>query len=148
MNREDIKGRWAVLSWEQQYDDGRIALPMGKEVEGFIEYSDFGMLCVISKKHRDEFNTGGQWSADDVEKAAAYNSYLTYAGVYDVEGKTITHNVKYSLFPNWTGGDQCRYAELDGNILSLTTARLEAGTTEARISKLVFTRCSLVTAIQ
>lgn len=140
MNRETIKGRWSVLSWEQVYDDGRIVLPMGTEVEGFIEYSDYGMFCVVSKKDRKEFTTGGQWSAADAEKADAYSSYLTYAGGYDVEGNTITHHVNYSIFPNWVGGTQYRTAELDGDILTLTTARLEAGTTESRISKLTFKR--------
>ena len=37
MNRESIKGRWSVVSWEQVYDDGRIVSPMGTEIEGFIE---------------------------------------------------------------------------------------------------------------
>lgn len=91
MNRESIKGRWSVVSWEQVYDDGRIVAPMGTEVEGFIEYSDNGMFCVVSKKNREAFTTGGQWNATDAEKAAAYSSYLTYAGGYDVEGNTITH---------------------------------------------------------
>ena len=140
MNRESIKGRWSVVSWEQVYDDGRIVSPMGTEVEGFIEYSDNGMFCVVSKKNREAFTTGGQWNATDAEKAAAYSSYLTYAGGYDVEGNTITHLVDYSIFPNWAGGTQYRHAELDGSNLTLTTAPLEAGTSEARVSKLRFKR--------
>ena len=143
MNRETIKGRWAVVSWEQLYDDGRVVLPMGTELEGFIEYSDFGMFCVVAKKNRERFTSGGQWSANDAEKAAAYSSYLTYAGDYDVEGNTITHHVHYSIFPNWVDGTQHRHAELDGDTLSLTTAPLEAGTSEARVSKLVWKRSTL-----
>ena len=140
MNRDTIKGRWAIVSWEQLYDDGRVVLPMGAELEGFIEYSDFGMFCVVAKKGREKFITGGQWSADDTEKAAAYSTYLTYAGDYEAEGKIITHHVQYSIFPNWAGGIQIRNAELDGDTLSLTTAPLEAGTSEARVSKLVWKR--------
>ncbi len=140
MNRESIKGRWSVVSWEQVYDDGRIVAPMGTEVEGFIEYSDNGMFCVVSKKNREAFTTGGQWNATDAEKAAAYSSYLTYAGGYDVEGNTITHLVDYSIFPNWVGGTQYRHAELVGDNLTLMTAPLEAGTSEARVSKLKFKR--------
>lgn len=139
MNRETIKGRWAILSWEQLYDDGRVILPMGVELEGFIEYSDFGMFCVIAKKGREAFQSGGQWSANEAEKATAYSSYLTYAGDFEVEGNTITHKVHYSIFPNWIGGSQHRTAELDGDILSLT-ARLEEGTTEARTARLVWQR--------
>ena len=140
MNRDTIKGRWMVQSWEQFYDDGRIVLPMGSELDGFIEYSDYGMSCVISQKDRKAFSSGGQWSADDAEKAGAYNSYLTYAGGFDVEGNIITHHVKYSIFPNWIGGTQQRFAELQGDLLILKTAKLEAGTSEARIAQLTFRR--------
>ena len=135
-----IKGRWAVVSWEQIYDDGRIVFPMGKELDGFIDYSDYGISCVITKKDRKAFTTGGQWSADNVEKAEAYDSYLTYAGDYEVDGDTIIHHVKYSIFPNWIGGKQYRTAELQGDTLSLMTAKLEEGTSEARTSKLTFKR--------
>jgi len=139
MNRETIKGRWSILAWEQLYDDGRVVLPMGTELEGFIEYSDFGMFCVVARKGREAFTTGGQWSAEDAEKAAAYSSYLTYAGDYEVDGNTITHKVQHSIFPNWVGGSQKRVAELDGDVLSLV-ARLEEGSSEARTARLRWTR--------
>lgn len=140
MNRETIKGRWKVLSWEQLYDDGRVVAPMGKELEGFIEYSEYGMFCIVSKKDRKHFVTGGQWNSDDTEKAEAYNSYLTYAGGYDVDGETIIHHIKYSLYPNWESVEQYRYASLNNDVLSLTTAPLESDTSESRVSRLVFTR--------
>lgn len=143
MNRETIKGRWTVVSWEQLYDDGRVILPMGKELEGFIEYGDFGMFCVVAKKDREKFTTGGQWSASDAEKAEAYSSYLTYAGDYDVEGNRISHHIRYSIFPDWSGVTQLRNAELDGDTLSLTTAPLERGTSESRVARLVWKRAKL-----
>ena len=139
MDRETIKGRWLIQSWEQLYDDGRVVLPMGTELEGFIEYSDHGMFCVVAKKDRAAFTTGGQWNAEDAEKAAAYSSYLTYAGGYDVEGDTIIHKVNYSIFPNWVGGVQRRLAVFDGELLSLN-ARLEEGTSEARTARLTWKR--------
>ncbi|RWU19291.1 hypothetical protein DM813_23590 [Pseudomonas alkylphenolica] len=139
MDRETIKGRWNILAWEQRYDDGRVVLPMGTQLEGFIEYSDFGMFCVIARPGRDAFTSGGQWSASDAEKGAAYNSYLTYAGDFEVEGNTIIHKVRHSIFPNWVGGLQQRNAVLDGNVLSLT-ARLEEGTPEARTACLQWVR--------
>src|SRR5690606_8643786 len=141
MNRGTIKGRWSILAWEQLYDDGRVVSPMGTELEGFIEYSDFGMFCVVAKKDRPTFTTGGQWNAEDAEKAAAYNSYLTYAGDYEVNGNTITHKVQHSIFPNWVGGSQQRTAELDNDVLSLT-ARLEEGTSEARTARLKWKRAA------
>lgn len=139
MNKDTIRGRWNIRSWEQLYDDGRVLHPMGTELEGFIEYGDYGMFCVIARKGRAPFTTGGQWSASDAEKAAAYGSYLTYAGTYDVEGNTIYHHVRHSLFPNWEGGSQQRTAVLDNSTL-LLTARLEENTPEARTAKLSWTR--------
>ncbi|KRW61088.1 lipocalin-like domain-containing protein [Pseudomonas sp. TTU2014-080ASC] len=141
MNRDTIKGRWSILAWEQLYDDGRVVLPMGTELEGFIEYSDFGMFCVVAKKDRPAFTTGGQWNAEDAEKAAAYSSYLTYAGDYEVNGDIITHKVNYSIFPNWVGGSQHRKAVFDGEILRLE-ARLEEGTSEARTARLSWKRAA------
>lgn len=135
----DIQGRWEILRWEQVYDDGRVVHPMGMELEGFIEYGPNGMFCALGKKNRPHFTTGGQWSADDAEKAAAYNSYLTYAGDYEVQGNRITHKVRYSMFPNWVGSVQRRVAEFDGHELALT-ARLEEGTPEARTARLVWKR--------
>ena len=138
MNRKSIQGRWEILSWEQAYDDGRLVHPMGTELEGFIEYSDYGMFCVIARKNREPLD-GGQWSASDGDKARAYNSYLTYAGDYDVEGGLIHHHVRHSLFPNWEGGSQKRLATFNGETLELT-ARLEEGTAEARTARLVWKR--------
>jgi hypothetical protein len=139
MNQDIIRGRWNIVSWEQVYDDGRILHPMGKELEGFIEYGAFGMFCVIAKKDRLRFQSGGQWSADNDEKAGAYGSYLTYAGNYEVQGDVIFHHVQHSLFPNWEGGTQKRVAILDDDVLALT-ARLEEGTGEARTARLLWKR--------
>lgn len=121
------------------HDDGRVLHPMGKELEGFIEYGDFGMFCVMAKKDRLQFLSGGQWSADNDEKADAYGSYLTYAGDYEVQGDVILHHVRHSLFPNWKGGTQKRVASLEGDVLALT-ARLEEGTGEARTARLLWKR--------
>lgn len=138
MNRKSIQGRWEILSWEQAYDDGRLVHPMGTELEGFIEYSEFGMFCVIARKSREPLS-GGQWSASDSDKARAYNSYLTYAGGYDVKDGVIHHHVRHSLFPNWEGGTQKRVAIFNGDTLELT-ARLEEGTTEVRTARLSWKR--------
>lgn len=139
MSNLSIDGRWEIQRWEQIYDDGRIMYPMGQEIEGFIEYGPHGMFCALGSKDRAHFKSGGQWSANDAEKAAAYSTYLSYAGDYEVNGKTVTHKVRFSLFPNWVGGVQRRVAELDGDVLALT-ARLEEGTSEARTARLVWKR--------
>lgn len=138
MNKKDVQGRWEILSWEQVYDDGRTVYPMGENLIGFIEYTDTSMFIVVKPADRPKF-TGGQWSASEAERAAAYSSYLSYAGHYDVEDNIIIHHVEHSIFPNWEGGVQRRKATLEDGILTLS-ARFEEGTPEARTARLLWKR--------
>lgn len=134
-------GRWLIVSWEQHYADGRIERPMGDQLEGFIDYSGTGdMVCMISRRDRARFVKGGQWNAPDEEKARAYDSLLSYAGRYRVEGEIVVHMVDIAIFPNWKGGEQKRefVFQADGTLALL--ARLETGTPEERVSRLVWRR--------
>jgi hypothetical protein len=141
MNKADITGRWNIVEWVQQYDDGRVAYPMGKALRGFIEYGQRHVFVVIEKAHRPPFSSGGQWSASDAEKAAAYDGYMTYCGEYEVDGPAIIHRVHHSLFPDWEGGVQKRQASLNGNLLTLS-GRIEDGTPQARVVKLIWQRAA------
>ncbi|UVE19184.1 alpha/beta fold hydrolase [Pseudomonas sp. LS44] len=134
-------GRWEILSWEQAFDDGRRELPMGEQLQGFIQYSESGhMACMIARAERAKFVTGGQWDAGDAEKAGAYNSMLAYGGRYEVNGDVITHLVDISLFPNWIGGSQKRRFEVNADATLTLSARLEEGTPQARTARLVWRR--------
>jgi hypothetical protein len=141
-----LRGRWQVTSWRQEYDDGRVTYPLGRELEGFLQYdADGRMACMIARADRARFATGGQWNAADTEKAAAYSSFLAYGGRYTVEGDVVTHHVELSLFPNWKGGEQRRRVSLQdtaqGPVLDIV-ARLEEGTPEARSAILSWRRAA------
>lgn len=137
----DLVGRWDIVTFEQAYDDGRKLFPFGQDIEGFVRYvADGDMIVFIAKKQRPAFVKGGQWNAPDDEKAAAYDSVLSYAGRWSVEGDEISHFVDYSVFPNWVGGVQKRKLRvLDDGCIALE-ARLEDGTPEARTARLVWRR--------
>ena len=122
MKNESIEGRWNMVSWRQEYDDGRKVFRFGEQIEGFIEYGRGRMFCVLSKKPRTVFSTGGQWDAADSDKAAAYDEYLTYAGRYEFDGETVTHHIELCIFPNWQGSAQRRKVQ-----------RTAAGVAELRI---------------
>lgn len=139
MRKEDVRGRWRVVSWEQVYDDGRIVHPMGEKLEGFLHYDEDRVYILITAADRPPFRTGGQWNAANVEKASAYDTCLCYAGRYEVLDEHIVHHVDVSLFPNWVGGSQRRRAELVDGRLTLS-GRLEVGTAEARTVRLTWER--------
>lgn len=134
-----IEGTWALVSWQQLYDDGRVVEPMGADPAGVISYLDGRMQCLITRRARRPFATGGQWDASVEERAGAYDACLSYAGAYVVEGDVVSHHVDLALFPNWVGGVQRRTARLDGDLLDLE-ARLEDGTAQARTARLRWRR--------
>jgi hypothetical protein len=45
---------------------------------------------------------------------------FAYAGTYSVEGGRVTHHVDISWNEVWTGTDQVRFYEINGNILTLS----------------------------
>ncbi len=138
---EKISGRWELVSFEQIYDDGRRVYPMGEQPQGIIQYTADGfMSCMICRPNRENFKTGGQWNANDAEKAQAYNSMMSYAGRYSIENNSVTHLVDLSLFPNWIGGQQKRDFKFDEQGQLSLTARLEENTSEARTALLLWKR--------
>lgn len=139
---EPIRGLWTLQSMEQRYDDGRVVYPFGQEAQGRIFYGEDGsMFAAIQRGGRTPFKTGQQWTASIEEKARAYDDYLTYCGSYSADGNQVTHIIEISLFPDWIGARQLRNAEIDNDVLSIT-ARIEAGTSEARTSSLIWRRQS------
>lgn len=134
-----IDGRWDIVSWSQHYDDGRRVYPLGESLTGFIQYHQGAMCCMVARKERAAFTSGGQWDASAPEKAEAYDGFLAYWGRYEVVGDEVIHRVEASLFPNWAGGVQRRRAKLVGGELHLL-ARLEDGTPQARTASLVWRR--------
>lgn len=141
MSHVDLSGRWELVTFAQNYDDGRQVLPMGNAPQGIIQYTSDGfMSCMICRPNRSHFSTGGQWNASDAEKAEAYNSMMSYAGRYELQGDTVTHYVDLSLFPNWIGGQQKRSFSLNEQGQLSLTARLEENTSEARTALLLWKR--------
>lgn len=129
---DNLIGRWHLVSWRQEYDDGRIVLPFGDHPRGIIDYTEPNfMSCTIARADRAKFESGGQWSASAEEKADAYDGYLSYCGTFELQGDSVLHHVEFSIYPNWVGSSQRRQFSFDGGFLNLR-ARLEEDTPEAR----------------
>jgi hypothetical protein len=139
---EEMLGWWKLESWVQTYDDGRIVHPFGEDVRGRLVYGKDGdFVVMISRPDQPPFTTGGQWTADDQEKARSYSGTLAYFGRWECSEGRVSHHVETSLFPNWEGQTQVRSVALDGAQLTLG-GRLEEGTPEARTANLVWKRAS------
>jgi hypothetical protein len=140
----DLIGRWNIVTWEQRYDDGRLHLPLGERLTGFIRYSSDGdMVCMLASVDRPRFSTGGQWDADEHDRAAAYQSMLAYSGRWSLRSDpelTVTHTIEVSPFPDWIGTEQSRTIFPESAGVIALEARLEEGTAQARTARLVWRR--------
>jgi hypothetical protein len=139
IDQAKLLGRWRIVEWVQRYDDGRRIYPYGTNPQGFIQYDAERMFCFVCSGERAKLS-GGQWTAPDADKAAAYTSCFAYSGTYEVSGSEILHKVDLSLYPNWVGTVQRRSATFidDGRIA--LSARMEENTADARTAELIWQR--------
>jgi hypothetical protein len=60
----------------------------------------------------------------------------------DEAGQVVVHHVTGSLLPNWTGSDQVRFYQFEGDRLTLSTAEIPYGGTQL-VGVLVWERLSV-----
>lgn len=122
MADHSIVGTWRLVGYEPRVSDGEGTYPWGRDPIGFIMYHPDGHMAVaILRRDRPRFESEDLARGTLSEKAAAAESYLTYMGRYTVEGNQVTHHVEACLFPNWTGSDQKRTFEVQGDRLTIYT---------------------------
>ena len=57
------------------------------------------------------------------ERSEAISTYLSYSGPFEVlpDQDTVIHHIEVCPYPNWIGNAQVGLANLDGDLLTLTT---------------------------
>jgi Lipocalin-like domain len=81
----------------------------------------------LAASNRPHLGLENLLAANDREKAQAADTSIDYSGNYEQWGDRMIHHMAVSFFPNWTGGEQIRVADLDGDWLTLrgTSAQLK-----------------------
>jgi hypothetical protein len=135
-----LVGAWRLVSCETRADDGSIDYPLGRDAVGLLIYTDDGHMSVsLARSGRQPFAAGDILGGTGDEKARAVESYISYCGRYERRDQSVVHHVDMSLFPNWTGRDQERRVELDGDRLTLEAPPFIVKGTEQR-ARLVWER--------
>lgn len=126
-SRSPVVGWWSLLEWRTVDASGAtIGHPFGVRAAGTLGYSAGGfMQGQVSAQDRPRPASADPFGGSDLDRAAAYSSYVAYSGRYDVHPDRIVHHVNTSLFPGWTGSEQVRYYTLTGDELSLRTPPIE-----------------------
>jgi len=112
----NIVGTWRIVDFTQVVvETNEITRPMGEKLLGFIQYSPgCHMITVIS---RADLPKPATLPYTDAERSAIHKGIVAYAGSYTVEGNKVTHHVLAGWRTDWIGGDQVRFAEVNGNRL-------------------------------
>ena len=136
-----VVGTWRLRRWETRTADGCVTYPLGPDAVGYLSYTPEGYVFVaMMRANRPRYATDDLLGGTPPERADAAGSYVTYCGRYQLHEGRVIHHIELSLFPNWTGLDQERFVDVDGDRLTITTAPIAIGGTTT--NRLVWERVS------
>lgn len=99
LSPSDLIGVWTLEGSFTEDGEGRRTPTWGDDPKGLIIYTADGYMTAITR--RGDRSLPANAGADD--KAAAFDSYLNYAGRWTLTGNTVTHHIEHALDPNWIG---------------------------------------------
>jgi Lipocalin-like domain len=116
-----IIGTWRIESFVREVmATGERQNEFGEKPGGYISYQPDGrMFAVLVGDNRTK--PAGAAPTDE-EKAKLFGTLIAYSGTYVLEGDKVTHKIDVSWNQTWTGGDQVRFYNVQGNMLTITTA--------------------------
>ena len=127
MSPEDLVGAWRLVRFTVDAPHRPPRHPFGPDAHGLLIYSADGhVAAVLSRGARPPLGAGLETAhrAPDAARAAAFDSYLSYAGRWRIEGDCVVHSVTLALVPDVVGADQVRRARLEGGRLHLDYQRV------------------------
>ncbi len=99
-------GSWILQEWHLIKNGQSKEYPMGIRAKGTLMYTEEGMMsATLMHENRKKFDK--KTKADTV-KLNACNTFIAYAGDFEVRGDKIVHHVQTSLIPNWVGTELVR----------------------------------------
>lgn len=114
-----LLGTWKLSSYIVTDATGRQSTPYGERPTGYLNYSADGRMQAIGAATTRIIPSGP--TPPENERVALYDTMFAYAGRYSVEAGKVTHHVDISWNESWTGTDQVRHFEVNGNTLTLRT---------------------------
>lgn len=117
----DLVGAWAFHRWRITYEDGSVTEPFGEGATGLLLYTaDGAMSATIMAGDRAPLSAANPRAATEVERAAAFDGYFSYAGRWRIAHGLVEHIVTVALNPGLVGTSQWRHAALRGRRLVLS----------------------------
>jgi hypothetical protein len=129
---KQLTGVWKLTAWKMQRGDTPLDPPLGpaSQCEGLLIYTtDLYVSVTLSIRDRSQFVDQAFDGGTVEEKRRAYETFLSYAGKFEVKEatRTIEHHVEMSSYPNFSGQTQVRLYELRENQLILSVPSVNIG---------------------
>ncbi len=119
-----LAGVWGLESYSVRALCGGSLSIWGDDPCGILIYLPDGHMSVhVSDTSRPKFAANDLFRGTEDEIRRAFEGYTTYFGTYEYRSdeKVVLHRVTESLYPNWSGVTQTRFAELTHRTLVLKT---------------------------
>lgn len=120
--KDKLIGTWKLISWTYtDANDNRVNY-FSDNPSGILMYDIHGyMNAQLMKSGRVNLDAKTLSEGNPIEAAAAYQGYAAYFGkYYEVAPGKLIHEVEGSLFPNWVGQTETRYARFEDEFLILS----------------------------
>ena len=122
-DRAKLIGTWKLVSWVNEFQETAERRPgLGGKTSGWTIFTAEGrMIGLITAEGRKPAKTME-------ERAALFNTMLSYTGMYRIEADKFITKVDHSWNEAWTGTEQVRFYKLDGDKLEIISAWVRATT--------------------
>lgn len=117
--KDQVVGTWALENFEIEDQHG-VRRPWGNQSHGLLIYSPSGHVSVSINRAVE------QKSENPAQNI--FDSILFYSGTYLSDGNTINHRVTQASNPQRIGKNLVRYAQLNGDVLTLSSPQESFGT--------------------
>ena len=112
LSRDDLVGVWTLEATYTEDDDGNRTPVLGENPQGRIMYTADGYMTAMTGRGDRELPASG---ASEADKAAAFDSFMSYAGRWTLNDKVVTHQIEYATNPNWVGTARDRSIDHQGD---------------------------------
>jgi hypothetical protein len=135
----ELLGAWSLISCINYRDDEATAT-YGDPPSGQIQYTADGRMSA--------FLMDPAWAARGNPVADSFTEFFAYAGTWQREGDTVTHNILFSSHPGRVGTTFVRTVKmLDENTIELLTVPEMSKSGRTYVTRLVWKRCEPSTSL-
>jgi len=112
LNPDDLVGVWTLEATFTEDAQGNRTPALGDSPQGRIMYTADGYMVAMTGRGARTLPAAG---ASDADKAAAFDSFMTYSGRWTLAGNVVSHEIEYATDPNWVGTVRERSIDHEGD---------------------------------